>query len=1128
MAPREMHEALVRRLTAVRRRKNLAGLLQGAATSLLLFLGCVLALLLLEDTLYLGTIARTVIFALTLAGGAALLATRVAPFLGRLFLILPDDDDEVTAREVGRAYPGIHDRLQNALQLIREKETGTIASRGLIDAALDDLHRQIDGVDFGAIVDFAGPRRRARWTAGVAGGAVLLFILFPTSFFGAAHRLTHFGEAFAAPAPFQFVVEPGNAELVRGEDVRILVRVLGEPQSGATLLLEPQGNPFPQELALRATPEGTFRHELRSVNTATGYFVRARGVESEHYMLSVIDRPVVKNLRVRLAPPLYAGIPASELEDNAGDITALKGTRARFSVEANGALGSGTLVMSDSSQIPLEVTGKHGAGALTIMKEQTYHVILRDSAGRESVNPVEYAIRILPDAFPAVSIVSPGSNLDITDNTSLPLLIKITDDFGFSKLRLAYKLVQSRYEQAAEEFTYVSIPLPPRPGTEALVPFPWTLKGLRLVPEDVLTYAVEVFDNDNVSGPKSALSEFFSLRLPSLDEVFADADKTQESGIEKMTEALKQAGEARKGLEELQQDMKKSKDKLEWREKNRTEELVKKYDEVTKAMDEVSATMNQLTADLQKNKLLSKETLQKYQELQEMMAQLASPEFAEALKKLQQAMQQVSPEAMKQAMQQFSFSEDDFRHGIERTLNLLKRIQIEQKLDEAIRRAEEMARAENELAKKTGETESTDRKTLSELAREQKAVGDQLHALQRETGELSKKMEELSPEMPVADMEESMKEMNDKGLEEDVNESSRQLERQQPAAAAGPQQRAARVMERTAASLKKLQQTMQQNQQRQVLNRMRKAMEDLLDISRREEELKNETQGLDQNSPRFRENAQGQMDAMRDLAAVTEGLSTLSQKTFSVTPEMGRSIGKALRGMNEAMQSLNQRDRAAAAQQQEGAMGSMNEAALQMQAAMEAMRQGGGQGGGMAGLMQRLQRMSGQQQGINDGTKNMGGMTPEQAAAMGRLAAEQGAVRKSLEQLAREATASGELSKMLGDLNRIAQEMREVQTDLAGGNVDPETLRKQDRILSRLLDAQRSARERDFEKERKAATGTNTLRPSPGTIDLTTQEGRSRLRRDLQKAMEEGYAREYEELIRRYFEVLEQYENRSK
>jgi rRNA processing protein Krr1/Pno1 len=90
---------------------------------------------------------------------------------------------------------------------------------------------------------------------------------------------------------------------------------------------------------------------------------------------------------------------------------------------------------------------------------------------------------------------------------------------------------------------------------------------------------------------------------------------------------------------------------------------------------------------------------------------------------------------------------------------------------------------------------------------------------------------------------------------------------------------------------------------------------------------------------------------------------------------------------------------------------------------------------------------------------------------MSRLAGEQGMVRKSLEQLAREATPSGDLNKILGDLNNIASEMREVQTDLAQGNVQPETLRKQERILSRLLDSQRSMTERDYEKQRRAETG---------------------------------------------------------
>ena len=52
------------------------------------------------------------------------------------------------------------------------------------------------------------------------------------------------------------------------------------------------------------------------------------------------------------------------------------------------------------------------------------------------------------------------------------------------------------------------------------------------MPEDVINYYIEVYDNDNVRGPKVGRSQIFSLRLPSLEEVFARADSEQEQAID--------------------------------------------------------------------------------------------------------------------------------------------------------------------------------------------------------------------------------------------------------------------------------------------------------------------------------------------------------------------------------------------------------------------------------------------------------------------------------------------------------------------------------------------------------------------------------------------------------------------
>ena len=91
-------------------------------------------------------------------------------------------------------------------------------------------------------------------------------------------------------------------------------------------------------------------------------------------------------------------------------------------------------------------------------------------------------------------------------------------------------------------------------------------------------------------------------------------------------------------------------------------------------------------------------------ELQRLLQQINSPEFQEAMKKMQQAMQNVSPDQLRQAMQQVQFSEEAFRESIDRTVQLLKRIQVEQKMDEMVKRANELQHQQENLQKETAET----------------------------------------------------------------------------------------------------------------------------------------------------------------------------------------------------------------------------------------------------------------------------------------------------------------------------------------------------------------------------------------------------------------------------------------
>jgi len=1110
---------ILSRLADVRRRDYSVRSLSGLLFAFALIIAAIVVLLGIEALLWLDVTARTVIAVVMLAGGIGLIIWLAGVPLARRLGILRAEADLVTAGRIGRVFPAIHDRLLNIVQLAQQRTSASAYySTELIDAALEDTQRDVASVDFSSIID-RGPLRTAfrLLLAGIVLSALAAVIL-PRDIGQAAYRLVHFRQSFSPPATLVLHVEPGNRDVVKGESIEITVRAAGTVHGPVEALLRPAGQVTTDIHTLAGRPDGTYRYRLEGVRLSTSYRIRSGDVSTEEYLLRVLDRPSIVALRVQLTYPRYTGLPQKELDENIGDVTAPSGSVMRVSLRSSKTVAGATLYFDDGTRVALKSDANTAHGTLILRADRKYHLDVVDTEGLHNADPIEYAIRVIPDAPPAITIVAPGMNLNVAGNERLPMVFRITDDYGISRLRLAQKLVHSRYEPAADDFTMVEVPFVPGPGNEWIVPFAWELSSLHLSPEDVVEYHAEVLDNDAVSGPKAAVSGTFTLRLPSLDEVFAEAEKGHEAAESDLEKALKQAEDARKELDDLSREVKRQQQKLNWNEQKKAEELARRYEEIRKKVDDVQRTVDTMLEELQKNNVLSPETMEKYQELQQLMEQISSPEFAEALKRLQQNMQQMTPEALREALQKFQFSEEQFRKSIERTLNLLKRIQVELKVDEMLRRTESMEKAQDGLREDLERRPPADKSAAESKAQEQNDLRDQAASLKRELGALEKSMEEFPAEMPVQQMQELQALLEKSGMDAAMEQSTEQIRQGDYQQAVQQQEKSSQALRSLKQGLQRMKQDMLQNQQRQVVQEMQRATQDLLDISKREEMLKNESRGLDPSAQRFRENAQQQMDALRDLGNVTGRLGGLSQKTFSISPEMGKTLGDAMRAMTQALESLEQRSGAQAAQQQGAAMGSLNQAAQQLQEAAQGLMQGGGQGMGMAGFMQRLQRLSGMQQGVNDATQ---GLSPQQAAEMARLAGEQGMVRKSMEELAREARRTGEMSKLLGDLNRITQDMREVQTDLAQGNVNPETLHKQERILSRMLDAQRSMRERDYEKRRKSESGTDIARQSPGALDLTTQEGRSKLQQDLLRALEEGYSKDYEELIRKYFEALQ-------
>lgn len=1079
-----------------------------------------LLLTLLEAAFRWSSSLRTVFALLTLVALVAVAVRVILPLL-RSWSILPGASLLRVAERAGASFPSIRDRLANALQMGSRPVDEAWVSSELASEAIRRLHDDIASVDLTVAIDRTVLRTWRRLAVVAAGLSVSATLIAPLTMTGAFERLIQFGREFTPPPRYLFEVTPGSTEAVKGARIDILVRIndgSGMPvQRTVDVELHHRvaGQGSFDLLDLQRDSAGAYRASLADLRVSTEYYASISDASSDRYTITVLDRPALQALRVRLEPPSYTRLPVRVQDEFLGDIRALPGTRVTVSGDASKPLESGSVRFGDSTSVPLQVRDRAFSASFVAGTQRSYRLEVTDQGSLANASPVHYPITLLADAYPAVRVLEPGRNIDVAGDEPIGLFVEAADDYGVSRVRIGYRLSHSKFEEVRDEYTYRPVPLPAGAQLEVQLVDRWDLGGLYLVPEDVVEYFVEVFDNDAVNGPKSARSPLYTLRLPSLEEVFTDLDQGHEQSLEELGSALEDAKKLREDLEKISQDLKQNKE-TDWQKEQQAKEMSRKVEDIRKKVDEAARRMDEMTSQMQQQQVLSPETMEKYMELQSLFQNMDTQDLQKALKQMQQSMQNVNPEQLRQALEQVQFSEDRFRQNIERTINLLKRIQVEQKMDEVTKRATELAEQQKELSKASDSTGSRP----EELAKRQEELSADEQRLQKEAADLQRRMEEFFTEMPAEKLAELNKQLADQQLDQAMQLAAQQMRQGDMRSAQQTQAKTQQALQQFAQQMSALQQEMLQNQASQTMNALRRATTDLLEISRDQEALRNEARTAPANSPQLRQNAQGQLRAAQDLTNVISNLGELAQRSFAVTPSMGKALGDALSKMQNAMRDLEGRNGTMASQDQTGAMAALNGAAQEVQQALQTMMEGSeGMPGGM-GLMQQLQLMAGQQQSLNLQTQQMGGMEAMQRAAeAARLSREQEAVRKSLEQLDREARSGRGNERALGDLRQIAEEMQEVVRQLEQNQANPETIRRQEQILSRLLDASRSMQERDFERRRRATTGRQIVRESPG--GATQDAVRSRLRDDLLRALEQGYSRDYQELIRKYFDELE-------
>ncbi len=1104
ITPEKAYQHIVGRLAKLGAHRRRVRLISGMGLMVSVALAAAIFCLGVDALLFLSPLARQILLVLSGVGLLFVLTGFV------LFPVIKGPSLENLARMADAHYARMRNGLVAALQLWGKKKGRMEGySEELIDAAVLFVERHSRDVDLRAVVKRTGMMRMLSLGTGLFILAVVLLAFFSAPLRSSAHRFQHPRTHFRQPPRTHLDVAPGDVQVTRHSDVQVSARISGKIPDQVNIRWK-EGEARWRDGICDPRQEREFGYLFADVKRDIVYQVTAGGAQSPVYRIAVIDRPRVVKLRLRYQFPTYTRLDAQVIEDD-GNISAVVGTAVQLEVEANKELAEAWLSLAVDKRVDLTCSGGRAEGQLMIRQDGAYSIHLVDGLGNENKDPIRYRIEAIKDDPPMVQITFPGENVDLGEEMKLPLSVVAQDDFGLSRVELVSQKIREG-EQFSPERSVLALPRPDETRIE--LEYLWDLAGLDVIPEDVVAYHVEVWDNDRISGPKRAESRTYTVRFPSIHEILTQVQEEQSIQVVDLEDILREEQLLKDRLDQIRRELE-IEDQMSWEQKKDVESALERQGEIAQELAQIAQDMDQTIQSIQEKRLASAEIMEKMHQVRELMEEVATPEMKRALEELQKALQELDPELIKQQLDRFNITQEDLLKRLDRTLSVLKRLQVEQRLDALIKKAEEMAQR---LERIQEETEKVSQDALKELAQEQENLRQDAEALPGAMTDLSEMMCQF-PEMPSQELSELAQEMESSEMASQMSESAQNLSRGRRRSAQICQKKAARILDQLYNGLQMMQSQMGQKMREEIAKAIKNSVRDLLDISREQEYQYAQAKGLDHESTAFGQLAEDQLHLLETTSRVAEDLYGVAQKTFFVTPQVGQALGRALSQMGQAIDALEQRKESAAAHAERAAMVSLNEAAQNLIAGLNALSCPCSSSG-LEAMLQQLEGMSQGQMSINTQTLGMGQQgqySMEQRAQMARLAAEQEVLRRSLEDLLQE---FGNRSEILGRLDDLGEEMKQVVDDLSRSAVDQKTIDRQEKILSRLLDAQKSVRRRDYTHRRQSRPGEVVVRPGPGDLPPGLGEGEDQLRQDLLRALDEDYPKAYQDLIRAYFQAL--------
>ena len=1093
-------DEILRALDAFIRKYYKNMLLRGVLYAVGIVATLFLALVLLEHFGWLSRGGRALLF----WGGMAAVATVVAmlivrPTLKMYGLSRRRMDRAEAARIVGRHFAEVGDKLLNLLQLA--DESSAVADSELLVAAIEQKTAQLKPVPLLNAIDLKANRKYLKYALPPLVVIAVLLLVAPQTVGEPARRIVNYNTEFERPAPFAFRLQNSSLSVLQGDDLELVVVTEGEARPAEAVVVVDG-----RRSRMRAV-EGRFVYTLRQLQRSVDVVFEGGGVVSPTYRVEVLPNPTVLSFRMLLSYPAYTGREA-ETVVNLGDAAVPEGTQVRWLFQTQDA---DTLFFGfgDRSQRVLPDDGGRAELGHRVMESVDYAFCV--SSAHSVSDTLRYALSAIKDAAPAIVVEEMVDSL-YPDRRIFRGRVK--DDYGFSKLVFVHQTTNAA-DTGRKAVREAEMGL--GEGASQEFYFSFNTAELQLMPSDVLDYWFEVSDNDAIHGPKTTKSQVFEIKIPGTEEL--DQMLARNSN-EVRQSAENQMSELRKLQEEIDEMMRKLVDKkeLSWQDKKDLEQIQQKQAEVRQMMQQMQQQIKENNRLEQKYREQSEKLVEKQRELDRLMNEVMDEKMKETMAEIDRMMKELDKKKVQPDLEQLKIDNAELEKQLDQNIELMKRLEIEKKVEQTIQRLDQLAEEQRDVSRETERAKGKDEK----MQERQQQLNDRFQQLKQDAEQIKQDYKNLDPSTDF-----KLPTELEQQIEQHQQRAQKDLQRGKNKDASKQQRQAADEMEKMAEALAEAQVDAEQQDLAEDAEQVRQLLKNLVRLSFNQEELIADLNSIYIQDPRYQFIIVRQNRLKEDFGNVEDSLRAMSKRQIQVASVIGKevssvnsNVSRSLSGlldMNQSFYGTYKNTNAASAMQY--SMTSLNNLALVLAESLDKMQDqmrqntqkkkngqcknsgknnqqcnNPGRNPSPKSMRQMQQELNKQmealkkqldKQGKQPGQRHQVGQQQTLSEELARMAAQQEMIRRMMQEYGQEMKQQNAgNSKLAKEIDQIMKQMEQTETDLVNRVITQQTIKRQQQIMTRLLEHEKAEMQREKEERREShEAGELYSQPSPSEFE---------------------------------------------